>query len=117
MSFSYTDHERFESLERRIRELEAQVSLLMDLVRERASQPSYVTPTSSALFDVVLVSYPMNQKIMAIKIIREVTGLGLKEAKDLSEALPARIKSGVTPQEAERIERAFAEINAHVSRG
>jgi uncharacterized protein (TIGR02996 family) len=57
--------------------------------------------------NVVLVSYPPYLKINTIKIIREVTGLGLKEAKDLSEALPAVLREGVPPDEAEAICKRF----------
>lgn len=53
-------------------------------------------------FDVVLSSFGDN-KIPVIKAIREVTGLGLKEAKDLVEAAPATVKEGVSKDEAEKV--------------
>ena len=53
-------------------------------------------------FDVVLASFGDN-KIPVIKAIREVTGLGLKEAKDLVEAAPATVKEGVSKEEAEKV--------------
>ena len=51
-------------------------------------------------FDVVLNDFGAN-KIQVIKIVRELTGLGLKEAKDLVEAAPKPVREGVTKQEAE----------------
>jgi large subunit ribosomal protein L7/L12 len=53
-------------------------------------------------FDVVLASFGDN-KIPVIKAIREVTGLGLKEAKDLVEAAPTTVKEGVSKDEAEKV--------------
>ncbi|MBF6614158.1 MAG: 50S ribosomal protein L7/L12 [Chloroflexi bacterium] len=51
-------------------------------------------------FDVILTDFGAN-KIQVIKIVRELTGLGLKEAKDLVEAAPKPVKEGVTKDEAE----------------
>jgi len=52
------------------------------------------------------------KKINVIKVVREVTSLGLKEAKDLVEAAPAKVKEGVTKQEAEEIKKKFEEAGA-----
>jgi len=52
-------------------------------------------------FDVILASVG-DKKIQVIKVIREITGLGLKEAKDLVDGAPKPIKTGVTKEEAER---------------
>lgn len=61
-------------------------------------------PTS---FDVVLASYPADKKIAVIKVVREVTSLGLKEAKDLVESAPAKIKEGVNQDEAKALQAKF----------
>lgn len=53
-------------------------------------------------------------KINVIKAVREVTSLGLKEAKDLVESAPAAIKEGITKDEAESIKKKFAEAGATV---
>jgi len=53
-------------------------------------------------------------KINVIKVVREVTSLGLKEAKDLVEAAPKPIKEGVTKEEAEAIKKKFEEVGAKV---
>ena len=64
-------------------------------------------------FSVVLTAAGGN-KIGVIKAVREVTSLGLKEAKDLVEAAPKAIKEGVTKDEAETIKKKFVEAGATV---
>ena len=54
-------------------------------------------------------------KIKVIKVVREVTSLGLKEAKDLVEAAPKPLKEGVTKDEAEAIKKKFDDVGAKVS--
>ncbi len=53
-------------------------------------------------------------KIKVIKVVREVTSLGLKEAKDLVESAPKPIKEGIPKEEAEAIKKKFAEVGAKV---
>jgi large subunit ribosomal protein L7/L12 len=65
-------------------------------------------------FTVVLESAG-DKKINVIKAVREVTSLGLKEAKDLVEGAPQTIKEGVSKDEAEKIRKAFEEAGAKVS--
>ncbi len=64
-------------------------------------------------FDVVLTSFG-DKKINVIKAVREVTSLGLKEAKDLVEAVPKPIKEGVTKEEAEEVKKKFEDAGATV---
>jgi large subunit ribosomal protein L7/L12 len=64
-------------------------------------------------FNVVLTAIGGN-KIGVIKVVREVTSLGLKEAKDLVEGAPKPVKEGVTKDEAENIKKKFAEAGATV---
>ena len=64
-------------------------------------------------FDVVLKAAG-DKKINVIKAVREVTSLGLKEAKDLVESAPANIKEGVSKDEAESIKKKFEEAGATV---
>jgi large subunit ribosomal protein L7/L12 len=64
-------------------------------------------------FSVVLTAVGGN-KIGVIKAVREVTSLGLKEAKDLVEGAPKPVKEGVTKDEAENIKKKFAEAGATV---
>jgi large subunit ribosomal protein L7/L12 len=65
-------------------------------------------------FTVTLVSFPADKKINIIKVVREVTSLGLKEAKDLVEAVPKAVKEGVPKDEAETIRKKFDEVGAKV---
>jgi large subunit ribosomal protein L7/L12 len=64
-------------------------------------------------FDVVLNSIG-DKKINVIKAVREVTSLGLKEAKELVESAPAKIKEGVNKEEAEEVKKKFEEAGAQV---
>lgn len=64
-------------------------------------------------FDVILQAIGSN-KINVIKVVREVTALGLKEAKDLVEAAPKAVKEGVSKDEAETVRAKLAEAGATV---
>jgi large subunit ribosomal protein L7/L12 len=64
-------------------------------------------------FDVILASAGA-QKINVIKVVRELTGLGLKEAKDLVEGAPKPVKTGVAKEEAETMKKKLAEAGATV---
>jgi large subunit ribosomal protein L7/L12 len=64
-------------------------------------------------FNVMLMSSGAN-KINVIKVVREVTGLGLKEAKDLVEAAPKAVKEGVTKDQAEELKKKLVEAGATV---
>jgi large subunit ribosomal protein L7/L12 len=64
-------------------------------------------------FDVVLQAVGSN-KINVIKVVREVTALGLKEAKDLVEAAPKAVKEGVSKEEAETIKQKLSDAGATV---
>ena len=64
-------------------------------------------------FNVVLTEIGGN-KINVIKVVREITALGLKEAKDLVEGAPKPIKEGIPKEEAEAIKKKFEEVGAKV---
>jgi large subunit ribosomal protein L7/L12 len=64
-------------------------------------------------FDVILTSFG-EKKINVIKAVREVTSLGLKEAKDLVESAPKAIKEGVTKEEAEEVKKKFEDAGATI---
>ncbi|MBT2698367.1 50S ribosomal protein L7/L12 [Bacillus sp. ISL-40] len=64
-------------------------------------------------FDVILASAG-DQKIKVIKAVREITGLGLKEAKDLVDNTPKAVKEGVSKEEAEEVKAKLAEVGANV---
>ena len=64
-------------------------------------------------FNVVLASFGDN-KVNVIKVIRGITGLGLKEAKDMVEGAPAVVKEGVSKDEAEKVKKELEEAGAKV---
>lgn len=64
-------------------------------------------------FDVILASAG-DQKIKVIKVVREITGLGLKEAKDLVDNAPKALKEGIAKEEAEEIKAKLEEVGAGV---
>ena len=64
-------------------------------------------------FDAVLTAVG-DKKINVIKVVRELTSLGLKEAKELVESAPKAVKEAVTKQEAEEIKKKFEEVGAQV---
>ena len=64
-------------------------------------------------FDVILASFGA-KKLDVIKAVREITGLGLKDAKDLVEGAPKAVKEGVSKDEAESIKKALEEAGATV---
>ena len=64
-------------------------------------------------FDVVMSSFGA-QKVGVIKVVRALTGLGLKEAKDLVEGVPANIKEGISKDEAEDVKKQLEEAGATV---
>ena len=64
-------------------------------------------------FDVILASFGA-KKLDVIKVVRELTGLGLKDAKDLVEGAPKTVKEGVSKDEAEQVKAALTEAGATV---
>lgn len=64
-------------------------------------------------FDVVLKDFG-DKKIQVIKVVRTLTDLGLKEAKDLVEGVPKPVKQGITKEEAEKAKAALEEVGAAV---
>lgn len=66
-------------------------------------------------FDVVLEEVPADKKIAVLKVVRTLTGLGLKEAKDLVEAAPKPVKEGIAKGDAEDAKKQLEEAGAKVS--
>jgi len=65
-------------------------------------------------FTVTLKEYPADKKVTVIKVIREITGLGLKEAKDLVEGVPSTVKEAVSKADSETIKKKLEEAGAKV---
>ena len=83
-----------------------------------AAAPGAAAPGAAAEekteFDVELTSFGA-KKLDVIKVVREVTGLGLKEAKELVEGAPKALKEGVSKDEAESLKKALEEAGATVT--
>jgi len=65
-------------------------------------------------FNVILAGYEADKKIQVIKVVRAITSLGLKEAKDLVEGVPKPVKEGVSKEEAANIKKQLEEVSAKV---
>ena len=65
-------------------------------------------------FTVLLKEYPADKKVTVIKVIREITGLGLKEAKDLVEGVPSTVKEGVNKADSEAFKKKLEDAGAKV---
>jgi large subunit ribosomal protein L7/L12 len=66
-------------------------------------------------FSVTLTEYPADKKVTVIKVVREITGLGLKEAKDLVEGVPALVKDAVAKADVDAIKKKLEEAGAKVA--
>jgi large subunit ribosomal protein L7/L12 len=66
-------------------------------------------------FDVILESVPADKKIAVLKIVRELTGLGLKEAKDMVEAAPKAVKEAIAKEAAEDAKKRIEEAGGKVT--
>ena len=65
-------------------------------------------------FTVTLKEYPADKKVTVIKVVRELTGLGLKEAKDLVEAVPSVVKDAVSKADSETMKKKLEDAGAKV---
>jgi large subunit ribosomal protein L7/L12 len=78
--------------------------------------PAAAAPAAaeSTEFQVTLQESPADKKIGVIKVVRELTGLGLKEAKDLVEGAPSTVKEGISKADAEALKKQLEEATATV---
>jgi large subunit ribosomal protein L7/L12 len=65
-------------------------------------------------FTVVLKEYPADKKVTVIKVVRELTGLGLKEAKDLVEGVPSTVKEAVSKADSDSMKKKLEDAGAKV---
>lgn len=79
-----------------------------------AAGPAAAAAPEQTEFSVILDSFAADKKIGIIKVVRELTGLGLKEAKDIVEAAPKPLKEGVAKAEAEDMKKKLEEAGAKV---
>lgn len=66
-------------------------------------------------FKVVLEGFDAAKKINVIKVVREITGLGLKEAKDLVEGVPSKVKTGISKEDAAKLKKELEDAGAKVA--
>ena len=66
------------------------------------------------LFSITLIEVPINQKISILKLVRNFTGLGLKECKDIVENVPKLLKENLTKEEAEKIKSEFENFGGKI---
>lgn len=79
-----------------------------------AAAPAAAAEEEKTEFNVELTEYGAN-KIAVIKVVREITGLGLKEAKDMVDGAPKNVKEGVSKDEAEQIKKKLEDAGAKVT--
>jgi len=101
-----------------VKELEAEFGVSAAAAMPMMMPGMGAAPAAAAVevkdtFDVVLTDVG-DKKINVIKVVREVTSLGLKEAKDLVDGAPKTVKEGVSKAEAEDIKKKFAEAGAKI---
>jgi large subunit ribosomal protein L7/L12 len=88
----------------------APVAFAAPAAAEKAEQPEQAEKTE---FDVVLTGIG-DKKIQVIKVVRSVTNLGLKEAKELVEGVPSNVKEGISKEDAENVKKQLEEAGATV---
>jgi large subunit ribosomal protein L7/L12 len=101
-----------------IKQLEEKWGVKAAPVAVAAGPAAAAAPVAAAAeqteFTVVLASFAADKKIGVIKVVRELTGLGLKEAKDLVEAAPKPVKEGVSKAESEDMKKKLEEAGGKV---
>ncbi|MDZ7961909.1 MAG: 50S ribosomal protein L7/L12 [Aulosira sp. DedQUE10] len=85
------------------------------LIRIDKRDEDEVQPQIQTEFDVLLVSVPAEKKIALLKVIRTLTGLGLKEAKDFVDSLPQVVQTGLDREAAETLKQQLEQTGAVVS--
>jgi large subunit ribosomal protein L7/L12 len=98
-------HDYVKALEERFGVTAAAPAMMMAAAAPGAAAPATEEKTE---FDVILTDYA-DKKIQVIKVVREITGLGLKEAKDLVEGIPKPVKEGIEKKEAEVLKKKIEE--------
>jgi large subunit ribosomal protein L7/L12 len=88
-------------------------AVAMAPVAGAAAAPAAPPVEEQTEFTVVMTSFGSN-KVGVIKVIREITALGLKEAKDLVEGVPATVKEGISKDESESIKKKLVDAGANV---
>jgi large subunit ribosomal protein L7/L12 len=80
-----------------------------------SSTPAVDIVEEKVAFDITLTEVPADKKIAILKIVRTITGLGLKESKDIVDNVPKLIKEGVTKEESEKFKKELEEAGGKVA--
>jgi large subunit ribosomal protein L7/L12 len=101
-----------------VKELEekfgVQAAMPMMAAGAGAAAPAAAPVEEQTEFNVILTGYEADKKIQVIKVVRAITSLGLKEAKDLVEGVPKTVKEAVSKDEAANIKKQLEEVSAQV---
>ena len=113
--FQFIDNMTILQMSEFIKEFEERYGVTAAAPAAAAAAPAAAAPVEEekTAFDVILTGAG-DKKIQVIKVVRELTGLGLKEAKDLVDAAPKAVKEGVAKEEAEAVKVKLAEAGATV---
>lgn len=80
-----------------------------------AAAPAAPAEEAKSEFDVILAEYAADKKLAVLKVVRTVTGLGLKEAKELVESAPKPIKEKISKAEADALKKEIEEVGGKVT--
>ncbi|MHB8109111.1 MAG: 50S ribosomal protein L7/L12 [Syntrophorhabdaceae bacterium] len=102
-----------------VKELEDKFGVQAAMPMMAAGPAAGAAPAAEAVeekteFNVTLTGYEAEKKIQVIKVVRAITGLGLKEAKDLVEGVPKAVKEAVSKDEAANIKKQLEEVSGQV---
>ncbi len=97
-----------------VKALEEEFGVSAAAMAAPANGPAAEAAAEKTEFDVILAGFDAAAKIKVIKVVREITGLGLGEAKAVVEAAPKAVKEGVSKDEAEELKKQLEEAGAKV---
>jgi large subunit ribosomal protein L7/L12 len=106
-------------------ELVTEIEKVFGVDTSVAAAPAWIPPSASSViaeaveektsFDLVLQEVPADKKIAILKVVRSVTGLGLKEAKEIVDTVPKLVKEGISKEESEKIKKEIEEVGGKVT--
>jgi large subunit ribosomal protein L7/L12 len=117
--FEFVDTLTVLQLSKLIKEMEerygvsANAAPMATVIQGNSNNPLNQLDEEKTEFIVNLIGYG-DKKIQVIKVVREITGLGLKEAKDLVDGVPKSVKEGISKEEAEKLKTILEEAGAQV---
>lgn len=91
------------------------ISTITPITEEKGSNKQAVQPEKieeKTTFDIILNEVPADKRISVLKIVRNITGLGLKESKEIVDTVPKTLKQGITKEEAETIKKELDLVGA-----